>query len=327
MRKDKLAECCKMAVGEVKDRLGAWYKEDGDYILVPHEDRRQAGVALWGNAYRRQWDKDARTPKTPGRILCVGHLDTVLKVGWSKDAGGVFVAPALDDRIALYAFFWEMWGVECDVLLTDHEEEGRSTAQWFEAERDYNWIMQFDRRGTDVVMYQYDTAANRERLASVGARAGLGTFSDVAYLDGLGVAGFNWGTGYHEEHTTRCHLVVSEWETMLGLFLAFYGRYGSERIEHLGRYEQEDAWGVDVQWESEEDTCELCGMPVRGRLYLVSELRLWCCEDCVASDELNVEGAVEYGTCMYCGSWDELEEVREVGERLCPQCRRWWASV
>ena len=311
MRKDRLAQSCAMTVREVKTRLAPWYNDASDCILVPYEDMGQA---------RRRLYKDAKTPATPatpdaGRVLAIAHIDTVLAEHWHKDAGSVFYSPALDDRIGLYTFMWEFDGVVFDLLLTDDEEIGRSTAQWFEAQRGYNWMVQFDRRGTDVVMYQYDTAANRERLARAGAVVGLGTFSDIAYLDGLGVAGFNWGTGYHQEHTRECHVVVTEYEWTLGWFREFYRLYGQERIEHNGEVDEADLGDYDY-WREYE--CEMCGRVITRSVWL-DELQCWGCEECARE----LEGDA-WGECVGCGGLASLRLSHAVGEYLCDKCLHWW---
>lgn len=355
MDKSMLAASCRLTERQVKARLAPWYNRAGDYILIPHEDRAAARARLYrlggplaptgkverplagktgqppagkverpptGKVEQPPADQLGKTPGTPGRILAIAHIDTVLGEGWVFDAGdGIVYSPALDDRLGVYTFFWEFDGVECDILLTDHEEIGQSTAQWFEVGREYNWLVQFDRHGTDVVMYQYDTRENRDRLIGAGAQPGLGTFSDIAYLDWLGVAGFNWGTGYHLEHSRNCHVVVAEYEAMLGQFLAFYTRWGGERIEHKGEVDEGLVEGGYDYWSELE--CGLCGMPVPDHdLRWVGELQLWVCRDCA---EENERGG-QWGECIGCGQWGELEVVHSLGERLCKKCRMWWGE-
>lgn len=327
MKREQLTACNELSVRQIKSRLRKWYDREGDYVYVPHEERRGAAEALLGQL---QLDVDAGSTWTPptwsngdaGRILAIAHIDTVLSLHWTKDAGDVIYSPALDDRIGLYTFFCEFDGIVCDILLTDHEEVGRSTAQFFKAPRGrvYNWMVQFDRRGTDVVMYQYDTDANRRRLMSIGARPELGSYSDIAYLDNLGVAGFNWGTGYWGEHTEGCHVVVADYEAMLERFRLFYARYGGEKIEHAGRVTVEASdWGAYGYWDEVE--CELCGRPVlEEKMSWDSELQCWVCDDCTCE----VDDLVVYGNCVGCGQWRELKMVQTLGERLCPKCRSWW---
>ena len=161
---------------------------------------------------------------TGERILGVAHLDTVLPgTHFSRDGDRVF-SPALDDRLGVYLLsdLLPLLGVKFDLLLTDGEERGCSTARWFVPPRRYNWMFSFDRAGTDVVMYQYDTTATRRLLHRAGFRVGVGSYSDIADLDFLGCTGFNFGCGYHRQHKPDCHTDLNETQQMVSRFVRFW---------------------------------------------------------------------------------------------------------
>lgn len=173
------------------------------------------------------------------KILGVGHLDTVnsndhfecLKL---KDDEIVYSCQ-LDDRLGAYIMLdlLPKLGVKCDLLFTEGEEVGRSTAAHFNPKKhDYNWIFEFDRRGTDVVMYQFESAKMVKLLKRNGFTVGIGSFSDIAFLGGLGVKGFNFGTGYHNEHSADAHVYLSETRKMVGLFADFAKKMSGVKFEH-----------------------------------------------------------------------------------------------
>lgn len=119
-----------------------------------------------------------------------------------------------------------------DLLLTDGEERGCSTARWFVPPRRYNWMFSFDRAGTDVVMYQYDSPANRRLLHRAGFRVGVGSYSDIVDLGFLRCSGFNFGTGYHRQHRPDCYADLRETREMVSRFYSFWS---SVRCESLPR--------------------------------------------------------------------------------------------
>ncbi len=161
------------------------------------------------------------------RVLGVAHLDTVLScTRFTSDGDRVF-SPALDDRLGVYLLsdLLPLLGVKFDLLLTDGEERGCSTARWFVPPRRYNWMFSFDRAGTDVVMYQCNTTVNRRLLHRAGFRVGVGSYSDIADLDFLGCAGVNFGCGYHRQHLLDCYADLSEANEMAAKFARFWTRH------------------------------------------------------------------------------------------------------
>ena len=167
-------------------------------------------------------------------VLGVAHLDTVLPgTHFAHDGDRVF-SPALDDRLGVYLLsnVLPLLGVRFDLLLTEGEERGCSTARWFVPSRRYNWLFSFDRAGADVVMYQYDTPANRRPLYRAGFRVGVGSHSDIADLEFLGCAGFNFGCGYHRQHQPDCYADLGETQGMVARFVRFLRREQHRRLPH-----------------------------------------------------------------------------------------------
>lgn len=182
-------------------------------------------------------------------ILAVAHLDTVVQrdersaTFVNTHAGPVVFSGALDDRLGAYIILELLpkLGINVDVLLTVGEESGRSTAEHFETEKDYRWIIEFDRGGTDVVLYQYDDEDTRALVSGSGARVAIGAFSDISYMEHLGRKAFNWGVGYEDYHGPRGHAFLEDTAKMVGHFLEFWKNNSETTLPHV------KTWGTLVQ--------------------------------------------------------------------------------
>jgi len=172
---------------------------------------------------------------TGSPILAVAHLDTVLDLPHfyhcQTSAGPLVFATQLDDRLGVYVLLdlLPQLGCSVDLLLTTDEERLASTAAFFEPEElelgyRYHWVVEFDRRGEDVVLYQYDMPLLRSRLQEVGFTLGSGCYSDIADLH-LGCAAFNVGVGYYRAHTPLCYADLSVCDRQLARFAQFYHKY------------------------------------------------------------------------------------------------------
>lgn len=232
-------------------------------------------------------------------ILAVAHLDTVVRphertARFEHTKNGLMVrSGALDDRLGAYILLELLpkLGIQHDVLLTTGEEQGCSTAEYFTPAKDYRWMIEFDRGGTDVVMYQYDDFAARSAVEAAGARPGDGIFSDIAFLEHLGVKGFNWGVGYRDYHSTRGHAYLTETFTMVRRYLRFHQLHANVTMPHVPSLETESEYGWLLHERSDnryeqgagsygDEACWHCAEPA------VNE-RTGFCENC--------------DTCQYCG--------------------------
>lgn len=165
--------------------------------------------------------------KNGSSVLGVCHMDYVeVPHKWKVDfhSGKVFT-PRLDDRLGLFILLdlLPSFDIHLDLLFTDNEEKGRSTAKHLELkEHQYNWVVEFDRRGDGTVLYQYDHCEPwKKLLKNSGFDVQFGSVSDISYLD-LGVCGMNVGVGYHHEHSKECYMQFSELKRNINLFLRFY---------------------------------------------------------------------------------------------------------
>ena len=177
-------------------------------------------------------------------ILAVAHLDSVQPDGrctvTDTAAGLLACSGTLDDRLGAYIILdlLPKLGVVTDILLTTDEECGASTASAFDPTAQYNWMIQFDRAGTDVVAYQYDDDHLRELVDGCGARMGIGSYSDIADLDHLGCVGLNWGCGYADYHSARAHAWLEDTFRMVARFVKFH----RANVDTYLPYSWKDSW-------------------------------------------------------------------------------------
>ena len=141
------------------------------------------------------WFKDNNS-----KILAVAHLDSVQEWTHCKFLGDRVYSPTLDDRLGVWVILEGLKGLTFDILLTTNEEMCASTAADFKTKRQYNWIFEFDRSGTDVVMYDYESKEMEELLAENKFRLGVGSYTDICEIEHLNCKGFNFGAAYYDYH-------------------------------------------------------------------------------------------------------------------------------
>lgn len=153
-------------------------------------------------------------------------------------ASHVVQSIALDDRLGLYMILdiLPAMGVKMDYLFTTNEERGQSTAQGFYTSKQYNWVCQFDRRGFDPVLYQYDSPELRQLLLASGYRIARGTYSDIVDLEQLGCKAINFGIGYDYEHSNRCCASMESVQALGRQFTKFYCANRDTFLNHQPDY-------------------------------------------------------------------------------------------
>lgn len=206
-------------------------------------------------------------------ILAVAHLDHVQPDATAHvvdtAAGPLVTSGALDDRLGAYVILELLprLGVTCDWLLTTDEEIGGSTADEFDTLKHYHWMIEFDRGGSDVVLYQYETEALVDLVEASGADVGVGSYSDIAVLEHLGCAGLNWGVGYQDYHSARSHAWLEDTFRMVGRFLRFHRANAGTYLEH-GPVDPDAYWGdddgpvdPDLYWGDDDEYLDGYGRP------------------------------------------------------------------
>lgn len=173
------------------------------------------------------------------KVLAMAHLDTVQEkrpfvYDVKEDGTEVLYSPQLDDRLGAWAILDPLYYLGFDILLTEGEEVGQSTAYWFKEsfDRRYNWMFEFDRKGTDVVMYQYHSPRMKNLLESFDFEVGHGSCSDISYLEKLECKGFNFGIGYHNNHSMQAYAIMKDTMSMINKFKIFYRELKDVKLWH-----------------------------------------------------------------------------------------------
>lgn len=175
-------------------------------------------------------------------ILAVAHLDTVVahedRTATLVEKAGIVFSGALDDRLGAYVITHMLpaMGIECDWLFTVGEENGMSTAEFFDpaehGKEGYNWIIEFDRGGTDVVLYQYEDEELVDRVEATGVDVAQGIFSDISSMESLGTKAINWGVGYRDYHSTRGHVWLEDLFFLIDAFAEFHDAWADTAMPH-----------------------------------------------------------------------------------------------
>ncbi len=174
------------------------------------------------------------------KVLGVAHLDTVIQAKPHKEGSHIF-SPMLDDRLGVWCLLNALprMGIDLDILLTTGEESCASTADAFYGE--YNWVVEFDRAGMDVVFYDYENCEDW-LWAWDGWKWGKGSYSDICALN-IGVCGANVGIGYYNQHTRYCHANLKDTRTQLEKFESFYWEHRDTKFPFVPAPSFADPYG------------------------------------------------------------------------------------
>lgn len=256
-------------------------------------------------------------------VLAVAHLDwvkfnqhPVIRKQYQNIR--ISQCPQLDDRLGAWMILDVLprAGITCDVLLTDSEESGNSTAKHFNPPKKYNWIMEFDRAGSDVVMYDYEDKEVRDLMREYEYRVGSGSFTDICELQDLGCKAFNFGVGYHNQHTDECYANLSETFDSFRKVQEFYEHWKDEHFPHT-KVETYSSWSyggisnIGFTWRGNTiATPEPRPLPAPTHSILSSDVKTEC------GWELDTIAIEYYGKSYVWLNSKEKEEVdREFDER------------
>ncbi len=210
-------------------------------------------------------------------VLAVAHLDTVMQTKFIWDGWTIKNCPQLDDRLGVWTLLNLLPDLDCpkfDILLTDGEESGRSTAQHFETNKQYNWMFEFDRAGNDMVMYDYEDDDLIDLMGEYDWDVGSGSFTDICFLEHLDAKGFNFGVGYYGQHTKKCYADIQDTVINAQKFIAFMKDFGGTLLPH----DSESIWQNYEPTHREPTHREPLGYDVRP-----SSNAEWCtdCNECL----------------------------------------------
>jgi hypothetical protein len=277
-------------------------------------------------------------------VLGVAHLDSwyenskKFKVDKSGDLMLV-TSPQLDDRLGVHIILDVLpkMGIKTDILLTTGEEDGMSSGMGFTTEKQYNWIFSFDRRGSDVVRYQYENKTVDNFLESLGLDVNSGSYSCIAEMGHLECQGINMGAGYHLEHSKKCFVIVEEALLQIKRFQVFfdvfknvylphdyvpyewswnnrYYQYGTMDTQDWGdRSWEEDIYGTDVSChvcKEKYDYCGACGRGYNDDIHEADPIQLMTDEPCQICGVFFSKDDLDHnGLCVDCSDWMKEDEL------------------
>ena len=165
-------------------------------------------------------------------VLYVAHIDTVLELSTPKQiriTKNKVYATGLDDRLGCYlAFRLNQLGLKGDILLCDFEEINETTAKYFQTDKNYNWVVEFDRHGTDAVTYGDDSLEFLRALKKAKFKLGRGVGSDISELTlNNDPCMFNLGIGYERAHSFHSYVDIKNLVRNVKKFTKFYNKHST----------------------------------------------------------------------------------------------------
>ncbi len=152
-------------------------------------------------------------------LLLVAHIDTIQTPRLDKVNRGA----GFDDRLGVYTAhrLCNERPDLFDLLLADYEECGASTAQYFGPTHDYNLIIELDREGEDYVDYDLASEELTAVLESYGFKQGIGSFSDICFMDHVVANKINVGLGTYSGHSTKSGFDLCQYNRQMERLMEF----------------------------------------------------------------------------------------------------------
>lgn len=171
--------------------------------LAPYFGGKEAILKMFSNAQRRGGSKRERHVYVDNGapFLLVAHIDTVQPPRLDRVNRGA----GFDDRLGVYIGhkLVRERPYLFDLLLTDYEETASSTAVYFTPSHDYRLVVELDREGEDYVDYGLASDELRAALEAGGFTYGLGSFSDICFMDHVRCNKINIGLGTKHGHSAH----------------------------------------------------------------------------------------------------------------------------
>ena len=192
-------------------------------------------------------------------VLLVAHMDTVHKklpnnivhkgnkISSPNGIGG-------DDRCGVYMILEIVKKYNCSVLFCEDEEIGCVGAEKFirtnlaeSLKRQFNYIVEFDRRGeNDAVFYDCENPDFEEFVTREFFKTAWGSFSDISTVAPfLECAAVNLSCGYYNAHTKDEYVMWNQMETVIKEAMKLL-----ERTEDRDKFEYIEAVGYGYKYDS-----------------------------------------------------------------------------
>lgn len=257
-------------------------------------------------------------------VLAVAHLDSVANAKaatiTNEKGDRIVYARTVDDRVGAYVILdlLPKLGIKTDILLTEGEESMMSTAMFFETKKKYKWVFEFDRNGTDVVMYDYETKEHKATLEKYGFKVGIGSVSDISYLEDLGVTCFNFGTGYYLNHTEKAHVNVDRLIDNVARFVPFYHDHRDKTLPYTPVEKPHRVFTGRESYASKDFECR-CGNKVWA-VYPTEYRPCWKCKQEIIYHAKDGTGKTVSNYCPHCKEKGTLTRYYQGNQRNLMNC-------
>jgi len=209
------------------------------------------------------------------KVLFVAHVDTVRTPRLHKSDGRYIRGRGFDDRLGCMLAYNLSKELNADLLLTDHEERGGTTAKYHKI-KDYNWIVEFDRESTDIVTYGLDSPEFKQALMGFW-NIGFGSYSDICDIK-TDACCFNLGLGHYNSHGKKSFVCIRETEQQIKKFREFYAM--NKDIKYTQQY----------SFTERDAVCEFC-----EQQYGIEVFDTVVCNDCFEMMVENYYSAGNFG--------------------------------
>lgn len=223
--------------------------------LKPRQLAAKYGLTEYTTEHgKRFWYRD-----NGSKVLFVAHTDSVQTPGVFQPVrfkGDTWIfSPTHDDRLGVYVglAYLPKARVNVDILLTEDEEAGSSTALWFDPPKKYNWMFMFDKRADGCVLYQYKNEHISYKLAKHNFLIENGLYSCIHDLEHLGCIGVNFGVGYYDYHSESAYASMKTLSRQLRKFISFFNEYQFVGMPHDVGYERFSQAVGYHEWEYKKD--------------------------------------------------------------------------
>lgn len=241
-----------------------------------------------------------------GLVLFVAHLDTVQVPKIFKSNKKYIYGRGFDDRLGCAWAYKLSEELGADLLLTDHEEFCKSTA-FYHKVKDYNWIVEFDREGVDIVTYDLDSIDFGQALLKYWS-IGFGSYSDIRDLK-TDACCFNLGLGHYGSHSKKALVKTREMQRQIAKFKTFYA--ANKDI----KYVQVERQGSRIcEFCYSQNGVEIFNTVVCSNCFKAMTDNFWC-----SGNDFGNE--VEESICDYCYENYPLGELRLLDSfKICRKC-------
>ena len=162
---------------------------------------------------------------TNSPVLLCAHIDTVQTPTVDLRT---FTGAGFDDRLGVYLGYAlaNKYPGMFDLLLTDYEESGQSTAAYFTPTHKYNFVVGLDREGSDYVDYgladiEFDQAFERH----TGIKKSHGSFSDICSMSNVDCTKINLGIGVYSSHSPKSGFIPGVANEQISKLVKFCREY------------------------------------------------------------------------------------------------------